>query len=258
MDLANGIILGAIPLWTWALLFMRCLGMIEIVPAIGTSQVPIIFRVILTFSLAVLITASGVRCALPTSLAHGFVLLLLEFLLGVALGLIPAIIINGVGVAGQVVSGAIGLGQANMMDRTLGEQTAILSKPQIMLATVVFLLVDGHHIVIKAAAGLLGDMPVGGFRPDFQTLYLLLYNLKNSFEFAVVLAAPMLVTALVVNFVLGLITKFIPQMNIFIISLPLGILVGLYLIAFTTGGLKDLFIGTFNEMNYSILRLFVR
>ena len=258
MDLASGIILGAVPVWTWALLFMRCLGMIEIVPAIGTSQVPVVFRIIFTFALSVLITASGARCALPTSLAHGFVLLLLEFLLGVALGLIPAIIINGVGVAGQVVSGAIGLGQANMMDRTLGEQTAVLSKLQVMLATVVFLLIDGHHIVIKAASGLLGDMPVGGFRPDFQTLYLLLHNLKNSFEFAVILAAPMLVTALSVNFVLGLITKFVPQMNIFIISLPIGILVGLYLIGYTSGGLKDSFIDTFNTMNYSILRLFVR
>jgi len=227
-------------------------------PAIGGNQIPRVFRVIFTFCLAVLITASGARCALPTSLANGFVLLISEFLLGLALGLIPAIIINGVGVAGQVVSGSIGLGQANMMDRSLGTQVAVLSRLQVMLATVVFLLIDGHHVVIRAASGLLGNMPVGGFTPDFQTLYLLLYSLKQSFEFAVALATPMLVTALIVNFVLGLITKFVPQMNIFIISLPIGILVGFYLIAFTAGGLRDLFIGTFNDMNYLIVRLFVR
>ena len=257
MELTNGIILDVVPLWTWALLFMRCLGMIEIVPAIGTSQIPRVFRVLLTFSLSVLILASGLRCALPTTLAHGLVLLVSEFLLGVALGLIPAIIINGVGVAGQVISGSIGLGQANMMDPSLGH-TAILSRLQVMLATIVFLAIDGHHVVIKAVSGMIGNMPIGGFAPDFQTFYLLLYNLKSSFEFAIMLAAPMLVTALCVNFVLGLITKFVPQMNIFIISLPIGILVGLYLVAYTTGGLSYIFITTFNEMTYSIARLFVR
>ena len=258
MEFSNGIILDVVPLWTWALLFMRCIGMMEILPALGNSEIPRIFRLLFTFSLSVLITASGLRCELPTSLAHGFVLLILEFILGVALGIIPAIIINGVGVAGQVVSGSIGLGQANMMDPSLGTQSAILAKLQIMFATIIFLLIDGHHVVIRAVSGMIGDMPVGGFVPDFQTFYLLLHNLKNSFELAVVLAAPILVTALCVNFVLGLITKFVPQMNIFIISLPIGILVGLYLVSYTTGGLQNLFTITFNDMYYSIARLFVK
>jgi flagellar biosynthetic protein FliR len=256
MDFSNGINLNLVPLWTWLLLFMRCLGMIEIVPALGTSQIPATFRLLFVFCLSVFITLSGVHTALPLNLAQGIVLLIFEFLLGVALGLIPAIIINGVGVAGQVVSGAIGLGQANMMDHSLGEQTAVLSKLQVMLATVIFLMLDGHHIVIRACAGMLGNLQVGTFVPDYQTLSLLLYNLKESFEFAVILAAPLLVTALITNFVLGLITKFVPQMNIFIISLPIGILVGLYILAFSTSNLRDLLINAFNTMNYSILRLF--
>ncbi len=254
----DGIILNPIPLWTWALLFMRCLGMIEIIPALGTSQVPIIFRVIFCFCLSVFITMTGAQAALPAGLAQGFVMFITEFLLGVALGLIPAIIINGVGVAGQVASGAIGLGQANMMDPSLGEQVAVLSKLQIMVATVIFLLLDGHHVVIKACAGTLGNMPIGGFTPDFQTLYLLLFNLKASFEFAIMLAAPLLVTALITNFVLGLITKFVPQLNIFIISLPIGILVGLFVLSSALMSMNYLLPELFNEMNISIVSLFTR
>ncbi|MDR2338269.1 MAG: flagellar biosynthetic protein FliR [Deltaproteobacteria bacterium] len=257
MDFGNGIILNLVPLWTWSLLFMRCLGMIEIIPALGTSQIPATFRLLFVFCLSLFITLSGVQVELPLNLAQALILLILEFLLGVALGLIPAIIINGVGVAGQVISGAIGLGQANMMDHSLGEQTAVLSKLQVMLATVIFLLLNGHHIVIQACAGMLGNLEIGTFVPNYQTLSLLLYNLKESFEFAVILAAPLLVTALITNFVLGLITKFVPQMNIFIISLPLGILVGLYILAFSTSNFKILLANIFNAMNYSILRLFM-
>jgi flagellar biosynthetic protein FliR len=149
------------------------------------------------------------------------------------------LIIGGIAVAGQVTTGAIGLGQANMMDPSLGGQVAVLARAQSLVAGVIFLVIDGHHTVIRAAANTLGDIGIGMFRPNENVAMLIIERFAHTFEVAVSVSAPILVTVLVANFVLGLITRFVSQVNIFIISLPLTIIMGLYITVYTTTGLVD-------------------
>ena len=229
-------ILDLNPIWVWVLLGARFSGVFLALPGVGTQEVGPAFRMWAALTIAFAISMTGVTA--PEAAHYGEMILMLgsEFSLGYLLGSIPGFIMGGLAVAGQVIAGAIGLGQANMLDPSLGGSVSVIARVNVMVATVVFLYIDGHHVILRAASGVPGELGLGLWTADIDTAALLKDQLVNSFELAVRVSAPVLVTTLVTQFVLGLITKFVPQVNIFIISLPLSVFVGLYLMAYTYDG----------------------
>ncbi len=226
-------------LWVWILLFARMAGLLTSMPGIGTDQVPETFRVLPAAMLALCAALAGLRADLPSGLAEGGLMMFAEYALGWVFGFVPTLTLGGLAVAGQLISGSIGLAQANMIDISLGESVSIISRIKLQVATLLFLFMDGHHIVIGAASGMMRDVGVGLFRPDVNTYLILFERFTGAFELALVVSAPIIVASLLTQFVLGLVTKFVPQVNVFIISMPLSILAGLYIVLATIYGLAD-------------------
>jgi len=226
-------------LWAWVLLFTRMTGMFHSLPGIGTDQVPESFRALPAIVLAICAVLGGVHATMPDTMAQGALMLGSEFALGWVFGFVPSLTLSGLAVAGQVISGSIGLAQANMLDVSLGEQVSVFSRIELQIATLLFLFMDGHHIVISATSGMAQDIGVGMFRPDADTFNILLHRFTNAFELALVVSAPIIVASLLTQFVLGLVTKFVPQVNVFLISMPLSILAGMYIVIATLYGLAE-------------------
>ncbi len=225
-------------LWTWMLLYIRVTGLMYSFPGIGTEQVPETFRQMPALVLAACIAMAAPHATVPSNIAEGGLMAITEFILGYFLGVLPGLVMGGLTVAGQVISGAIGLSQANMIDSSLGESISVISRIKAQIATLIFLALDGHHAILRAAATTSGDLGIGMFRPDMRMAAIFLDRFIATFNVSLSIAAPVLVTALVTQFVLGLITKFVPQINIFIISMPLALLTGLFIFGSTLVGLS--------------------
>jgi flagellar biosynthetic protein FliR len=221
------------PFWTWFLLFVRFSGVFMSMPGVGTDEVPLTFRVPLVLVIAAALTMSGTTTELPNSLAQGGLILGVEFLLGYLLGVIPALIIAGLSLAGHLSATSIGLNQASTIDPSLGEHITSLGRVQTLIGTALFLAIDGHHAVIRAAASISKDVGMGFFRPGEAVAEIFLQRIIESFELGIQIAAPIIVVSLIAQFILGLVTKFVPQVNVFIMSTPLTILVGLFVFGFT-------------------------
>jgi flagellar biosynthetic protein FliR len=234
--------------WAWFLIFTRMAGMFSTLPGIGTEQVPAIVRMSASLIISMTIAATGIHAESPGTGAEGLMMIGGEYLFGYILGTIPNLVIIGVSVAGQVTSGAIGLAQASMVDPSLGGQTTVLAHINSMLATIIFLAVDGHHAVIRAASGDLGGIGAGVFRPNEGTAAMLLDRFEALFTLALVMSAPILVTVLVTQFVFGLITKFVPKVNVFIVSFPLLVLLGIFLSDVTIPSMTKHVIFEFDNM----------
>jgi flagellar biosynthesis protein FliR len=242
---ADSFELGVAPLWTFFLILTRIVTLLYVLPGIGTEQVPIQFRLYLALSISVIVSISIPQIPMPDS-AHAVVLALLaEFLFGMVLSLLPSIVIGGLAVSGQVVAGVIGLAQANMMDRSLGESVSVLARFNMLLGTLVFLAINGHHVLLKAVTMELGNPKPGVFTSFTTAIETLTIAFSASFELAITIAAPILIATLISQFLLGLITKFVPQVNIFIISLPLSIFMGLYIMGFTIQPFNNLLVNEF-------------
>lgn len=222
--------------WAWFLLFMRFTGVLLILPGIGSDQIPGITKLLAAIAFATAATAAGHQAVPPETLAQGGLMVMVEFILGFVLALLPAIVIGGISCGGQASAGVIGLAHASMIDPSLGETVSVIARLQVMLGTIIFLALDGHHAIIRAASATITETGLGLFHPDMSTAEFLIERFRSSFELGMMVAGPIFVTILVAKFILGLITKFVPQINVFIIALPLTIFLGLYVTVYSMSG----------------------
>ncbi len=218
-------------IWTFSLLCVRYFALISFLPGIGMGERGILIRLPGVLVLAFAAMSSGVYAPLPENWAILVTSLFGEILLGGLIGLFPLFIVSGMQTAGFLSSTTMGLGAGQLMDPTLGMGVPSLSRILGDLCIVLFLMLDGHHLIINAVAGMNGSIIPGSFVPTEVTMELLVNRSADIFRLGVMVSAPVIVALLLTQFVMGLISKAVPTVNIFIVSFPLTIGIGLVLSA---------------------------
>jgi flagellar biosynthetic protein FliR len=213
--------------WTFVLLLMRHLTFLMITPGIGGGVTGIVVRypAALVFSLAAFKMESVVP--VPGDIGTMAICFLAEMLLGAVIGMIPILIVAGAQCAGQVASGTMGLNGAQLIDPTTQANLPDLARIYGDLAILLFLMVGGHHVALYQLSGLESAIRPGSFVLGAAGISTLVDQSAAIFQMGVMIAAPVIVALLLTNFVLAIISKAVPTVNIFIISFPLTIAVGL-------------------------------
>lgn len=233
LQLGHGM-LESLPLfWTFVLLSARFTGLMLLLPGIGQGLMGLAVRFPAVMVLAFASLDRSNQAALPANILDMAIFLGAEVLLGLAIGLIPLIVVAGAQTAGQLASTAMGLAGAQLFDPTAGGPLSDISRIMGDLVVILFLLLDGHHVAVYAASGLGGEIAPGSFVPGAGTTELLVRQTAAIFWAGVMLSAPAVVALLLTQFVMGLISKAVPTVNIFIISFPLTIGIGLILTILT-------------------------
>jgi flagellar biosynthetic protein FliR len=175
------------------------------------------------------------------------VLLGQEILIGLVLGLSARLTISALQVAGSVIAQQLGLGFVTTIDPTQGQQAAIVGNFLTVLALTLLFATNLHHLVI---AGLNesytlfrpGELPLSG-----DVAALVTRTIAASFRIGVQLAAPFLVFGLLFNLALGVLSRLMPQMQVFFVGIPLSILVGLLVLVLVLGAMMGTFMDYLGE-----------
>ena len=224
-------------LWTFFLLCARFTLMLQVLPGIGGGERGLLVRLPAIVMLSCASVVSSPHAAVPDNWGLLASQVLSEAMLGFMLGIIPLLIVNAVHMGAQLASTTMGLGAGNLIDPTLGMQVTDISRLLGDLSIILFLALGGHYAVVYAAAGLGGQIIPGTFFASDTTLDLFVNKTGVVFESALLISAPVIVALLLTNFVMGLISKAVPTVNIFIVSFPLTVGIGLIL---TVLSLKDI------------------
>jgi flagellar biosynthetic protein FliR len=216
--------------WTFILLLTRFTGFFTFIPGIGMGERGLVVRLPAIIVMSFAAMNSSPHAAVPTDLILMAVTLVSEYLLGLILGMIPMIMVAGVQTAVQLASTTMGLGMGNLIDPTLGIQVSDISRIVGDITIILFLMLGGHYVVLHAVAGMGGHIIPGSFTMTDFTLDLMIDRTAAILKYGIILSAPVIVALMLTNFVMGLITKAVPTVNIFIISFPLTIGIGLVLI----------------------------
>jgi flagellar biosynthetic protein FliR len=216
-------------LWSFVLLTIRYGVLLTLLPGIALSPSARSLRIPSVMVLALVSTIASPLAEVPESFGMVLVQAISEAVFGLAIGLIPQLIVSGVQMAGTLSSTTMGLGASQLVDPTLGGSVPALARLLGDLVILVFLLTYGHHAVIYAAAGLGGTVVPGTYIPSITSVELLILRVGDVFRLGALVASPVIVALMLTNFVMGLISKAIPQVNIFIVSFPLTIGIGLIL-----------------------------
>lgn len=215
--------------WTFLLLMTRFTGFFILVPGLGAGVMGITVRMpaIIVLSYASLLASQ--HAPLPPDWGIVIAALVSELIFGLILGLVPYLIVAGAQTAGHLAGTSMGLGQAQLIDPTSGGSVSELSKLYGDLVILVFLLLGGHHVAVYAVSGLGGDIIPGTFNLQGATVELIINRSADIFKVGMLLSAPVVVALLLTQFVMGLISKAVPSINIFVVSFPITAGIGLML-----------------------------
>jgi flagellar biosynthetic protein FliR len=197
-----------------------------IVPGLGGGISGIGVRYPAAIALSLVTLNLDHTTAVPSNAAGLVGQLVSELILGAVVGLIPVLIVAGAQTAGHLATGTMGLNGAQLFDPSTQAQLSDLSRIYSDITILIFLLVGGHYVAIAQLAQMNTSFSPGSFMISDLGLQTLVDQSARIFQIGCLIAAPVIVALLLTNFVMGIISKAIPTVNIFIISFPLTIGVG--------------------------------
>jgi flagellar biosynthetic protein FliR len=226
------------------LVFARIGTMVMLLPGLGELTVSPRVRLTVALVLAAVIMPLH-RDAYQIDLrAFGPVLLMFgqEFLVGAALGLIARLTISALQVAGSVVANQVGLGFVTAVDPTQGQQGMLVGNFLSVLGVTMIFATDLHHLIIAAlndsyALFRPGEVPLIGDIAGVVT-----GTVASAFRIGVQLAAPFLVFGLLFNLGLGVLSRLMPQMQVYFVGMPLSIMVGFLILLLVIGAMMAAFL----------------
>jgi flagellar biosynthetic protein FliR len=227
------------------LIFARIGTMVMLLPGLGELTVSPRVRLTVALVLAAVLMPLH-RDAYQIDLrAFGPVLLMLgqEFLVGAVLGLIARLTISALQVAGSVVANQVGLGFVTAVDPTQGQQGMLVGNFLSVLGVTMIFATDLHHLLIAAlndsyALFRPGEIPIVGDIAGVIT-----GTVASAFRIGVQLAAPFLVFGLLFNLGLGVLSRLMPQMQVYFVGMPLSIMVGFLILLLVISAMMAAFLG---------------
>ncbi|MCX6826372.1 MAG: flagellar biosynthetic protein FliR, partial [candidate division Zixibacteria bacterium] len=215
------------------LVSFRAAGLFISAPIIGHRTIPPTIKAGLAIILAIVLIPAISQAPIP-KIDSIWILAILagkEMLIGFIIGFFFSLLFIAIQMAGSIVGYQIGLSIVNILDPDAGTEVAIIGEFWFIIAALIFLAIDGHHAVISALADSYKLVPVGVFNFAGNAGDLLIRYCAYTFVIAIKLSAPVIITLFLTEVALGVVARTVPQMNIFIVGLPLKIGIGLLLLA---------------------------
>ena len=166
--------------------------------------------------------------AFPESSLGLFALMTAELIIGMTLGLLIQIFFEGVRMMGQLVGFQTGFAITNILDPQSGVQISIFSNTAYLVAMVLFLIFNGHHVLIGALKESFEIINFGSLSLDERVFKKIIPLFGDMFLIAIKIGAPAIAALLFTKVVFGLITRLMPQMNIMIVAFPVQVFIGLF------------------------------
>lgn len=221
------------------LLSVRLAALLLVTPLLQALPVPGTVRVLLVLALAAAIALPLPPVALAGGLGALFAALLQEAAVGATLGLGVSMAFAGFALAGRLLDVQVGFGIGQVFDPQTRSQVPVLSAAFGLAGVLLFFLVNGHHALMRGVAYSLERVPPGRPWAPGADAAAVLQQAAGLFTLGFALAAPVVLFLLLVEFALGVIARNLPQVNIFVLGLPVKVLAGLLALALWAGGMGE-------------------
>jgi flagellar biosynthetic protein FliR len=239
------------------LVLARIAGLVLAAPLFGHVALPVRVRVGLAVAFAIAL-APGVPAlpgGPPASLFTLAGLIAVESALGVMIGLAAQLVFAGIQLGGQIAGIQMGFGMASLVDPQTHAQETVVAHWQQLVALLVFLVLDGHHLLLRALIASFHAAPPGAVALAGDGFRALVSLAGGLFELGVRVAAPVTLAILLTNAALGVLARMVPQLNVFVVGFPVNVGVGLMVIGAALPFTLRLFGERFGELEPVLGRL---
>jgi len=228
--------------------FCRVLAMLSAAPIVGDNMVPVSVRVLLSLVLAVvLLPVAGPPIAIDPLSVHAIVLTVEQALIGFGIGLAFHLTMAVVMLLGFVVSSQMGLSMAIINDPMSGTSSDVVSALLYVLCIYVFFAIDGHVVLAGVLGASFQAWPVGS-GVDLPSLERVAYGVAWVFAAALLLAVPVIFSALIVQIGFGFLNRVAPALNLFALGFSVVIVFGLFMLGYLARTLPEHYIRLVNRV----------
>ena len=214
----------------YLLVLTRVTGIFVIAPFFGSLNIPAHIRVgtavAFSFVLFPIVDSYGPVSApdnvfLYAAAAAG------ELFVGWLIGFVAYVTFSAIHFAGKVMDMQVGFAMVNVMDPTSGQQIPLIGSFLYNLAIIVFLVVNGHHMLIAALFESFRVVPIAGVEGNLSLAMLMANFTGTIFLTGMKIAMPITFAILLTNVGLGILSRTMPQMNIFVVGIPMQLMIGI-------------------------------
>jgi flagellar biosynthetic protein FliR len=215
------------------LIVIRTGGMLLSAPWFGHRALPPQLKIGLALLIGLLLApaVAGRGIALPDGLLAWAVAIAGELLLGIAIGLLVRFLFAAVAMAGQLIGLEVGLAMPGLFDPEFNEHSTALHTFTDLLAVLVFLSLDAHHLLLRGLADSFRAIPLLGWGLGGAGVEAVVRLSAELWPIALRLAAPLLAAQFLAKVAMALVAKAAPQINILMVGFPLQIGLGLLVLA---------------------------
>lgn len=212
------------------LILSRVAGFTMTAAVFSTKGIPTVVKIGFVMTLSYLLYSIVPHSALIETTFMGLMLqVAFETIYGMALGFTTFLLFSAFQMAGNLIDFQAGLSMGATYDPTSQTSVSIFGKVYNWTGLMIFILLDAHHIAIRALAHTFTLIPAGSMHNIQMDATVVLKVFSGSFMSAFALSLPLVITLFMTDIVLGLIARTVPQINVFILGMPLKILVSVTL-----------------------------
>lgn len=245
------------------LVLARLSGIFILSPVLSSPNLPEIIKPWILFPIALIVYLNLPYQSFVTTTEEVALLLMVmkEAMIGILIGFCVAIVIEVLTFAGEIVSTPMGLSIAQAIDPASQETSTTLGQFNTTLATLLFLCLNFHHLIFEAWMASYTLIPIGqALMPDEAGIAWFTAKFYNIFMLSLQIAIPLLTVLILINFALGVLTRTLPKLNIFMVGIPLQIVLGMttyvVTISFLSHAIQKLFTRSMTDISEAI-RLFM-
>lgn len=240
---------------TFLLVLARVGGIFTVAPIFGNANVAPMVRVAIAACLAfVFLPMANYNAANLDILA--FVLVVgKEVLIGLIMGFLASLMFSAIQMAGSFIDLQIGFGFASIVDPMTKQQNAVIGQLYNLAATLLFLAINGHHMMLRGLADSFTVMPLGAMNMTAQASADMIGLFSVIFISALKISAPIVGAIFLTDVSLGILSRTVPQLNVFIVGLPAKLAVGLMVIIIVLPVAFGVMTGLFSGLHSDLMTI---
>ena len=228
--------------------FTRISGVMMMAPVLGSTRAPRRIRLMLSILLTLILAPlAPVASAMEMFSAAWWLMTVQQLVTGVAIGFVLMLAFEAVVMGGEIISYSMGLSFAQLADPVRGVSTPVVGQFLMVLATLLFLAMNGHLMLIEILAQSFNNLPVDHAAMNMNHLGEILRWSGIIFSGGLRLALPIMVALLLVNMAFGVLSRATPSLNFQSVGFPISLLAGLLLLRYSIPSLQAVFADYLDE-----------
>lgn len=216
------------------LVLTRTSGIFFISPFFGSLTIPMQLRAATAIAMAILIFPVIVQETVVTVPENVWMFagtVFQELVIGWMIGFVAYVVISAVNMAGKIMDLQVGFAVANLMDPDSRQQNPLIGGFLQNLATIYLLVVNGHHFIITALVESFRSVPLDGIVWNPSLAQFMIDLTAGVFLTGMKIAMPVTFAILITNVGMGILARTMPQMNIFVVGIPMHLTIGMFMLA---------------------------